>query len=276
MVMRPAIPNVTGTAPFLDVVVPVHNEEKSIETSLLELSQSLAERLASYRLIVCEDGSTDKTPLLVRQLSERLPIQVVTDRLRKGHSRAVIDGMRISTADLCAVIEGDGQTDPVSLTLLLEGLGNFDACVGWRNPRSDNLLRKVLSRGFRCVYRVLIGVKLTDPSYACIVIRRNALRGVLNHLTNRLNEGVFWEFHAWAHALQLRVAELSVPHRVRGDGKSRVFRIQRLPSITFHSLVGLLWLRRDIRGYQREGRLANESESCGSGESARLNAEVER
>jgi dolichol-phosphate mannosyltransferase len=75
----------TGRVPFHDVVVPVHNEEKSIETSLLELSQSLAKRLASYRLIVCEDGSTDKTLLLVRQLSERLPIQVVTDPMRKGH-----------------------------------------------------------------------------------------------------------------------------------------------------------------------------------------------
>jgi hypothetical protein len=64
--------------------VPIHNEEKSIETSLLGLSQSLAERLASYRLIVWEDGSTGKTPLLVRQLSERLPIQVGNGSFAKG------------------------------------------------------------------------------------------------------------------------------------------------------------------------------------------------
>jgi glycosyltransferase involved in cell wall biosynthesis len=248
--------------PFLDVVVPVHNEEKSVEKSLLELSRLLAQRPFSYRLIVCEDGSTDKTPLLVRQLSERLPIRVVTDPTRKGHGRAVADGLRTSTAELCAVIEGDGQTDPESIKMLLERLGDLDACVGRRDPRSDNLLRKILSRGFRLVYRALIGVKLSDPSYACIVIRHKALQSILEHQTNRLNEGAFWEFHAWAHALQLRVAELAVPHRVRSDGKSRVFRIWRLPSITFRNLAGLLSLRSDIRRYQREARLANEPGSC--------------
>lgn len=255
----------THAVPFLDVIVPVHNEEKSIENSLLELSQLLAQRLDSYRLIVCEDGSTDKTLLLVKRLCEQLPIQLVTGPTRKGYRGAVVDGMRTSTADFCAVIEGDGQTDPVSIAILLERVGDFDVCVGCRTPRSDNLLRKILSRSFRCLYRALLGVKLTDPSYACIVIRRNALRYVLQHLTNRLGVAAFWEFHAWAHALKLRVAELSVPHRVRSDGKSRVYRVWRLPSITFHNLVGLLRLRRDIRRYQKEARLASGSESASDG-----------
>src|SRR3954470_16143902 len=112
------IPASAGSVPFLDVIVPVHNEEKSIEASLLELSQRLAQRFDSYRLIVCEDGSTDKTLLLVKRLSERLPIQVLTAPVRKGHGRAVVDGLRASTADLCAVIEGDGQTDPASIAIL--------------------------------------------------------------------------------------------------------------------------------------------------------------
>lgn len=257
------------TRPFLDVIVPVHNEEKSVENSLLELSQLLGQHPFSYRLIVCEDGSTDKTLLLAQRLSERLPIQVVTGALRKGHGRAVADGMRTSTAEFCAVVEGDGQTDPESITMLLEGLGDLDACAGRRDARSDNLLRKLLSRGFRCVYRALIGVELSDPSYACIVIRHNALRAILKQLTNRLNEGAFWEFHAWAHALQLRVGELTVQHRVRRDGKTRVYRIWRLPLITFQSVAGLLRLRSDIRRYQRETRVANESELPNSSQEVR-------
>jgi dolichol-phosphate mannosyltransferase len=251
------IPASAGAVPFLDVIVPVHNEEKSIEASLLELSQLLAQRLDSYRLIVCEDGSTDKTLLVVKRLSEHLPIQLVSGPTRKGYGRAVVDGMRTSTADLCAVIEGDGQTDPASIAILLERVADFDVCVGCRTPRSDNLLRKILSRSFRCLYRALLGVKLTDPSYACIVIRRNALRYVLRYLTNRLSEGAFWEFHAWTHALQLRVAEFSVPHRIRRDGKSRVFPVRRLPSITAHNVIGLLGLRQAIRHYQQQARMAN-------------------
>jgi len=117
---------------------------------LLELSQLLGQRPFCYRLIVCEDGSTDKTLLLAQQLSERLPIQIVTGAMRKGYGRAVADGMRTSTAEFCAVIEGDGQTDPESITMLLESLGDMDACAGRRDLRRDNLLRRLLSRGFRC------------------------------------------------------------------------------------------------------------------------------
>src|ERR1041385_3016876 len=114
------------TRPSLDVIVPVHNEEKSVEASLIELAQLLAQQPGSYRLIVCEDGSTDKTLLRVKQLSERLPILIVTGPARKGHGRAVLDGMRTSTADICAVIEGDGQTDPASIPMMLEQLGDLD------------------------------------------------------------------------------------------------------------------------------------------------------
>ena len=250
-----------GPVPFLDVIVPVHNEEKSIEASLVELSRLLGQRLdSSYRLIVCEDGSTDKTLLVVKRLAKHLPIQLISGPTRKGYGRAVVDGMRASTADLCAVIEGDGQTDPASIAILLDRVADFDVCVGCRTPRSDSLLRKILSRSFRYLYRALLGVKLTDPSYACLVIRRNALRYVLPHLTNRLSEGAFWEFHAWAHALHLRVAEFSVPHRMRSDGKSRVFPVRRLPSITAHNVIGLLGLRQAIRHYQEQARMANASE----------------
>lgn len=248
------------TCPLLDVIVPVHNEEESVESLLVELSQSLDQHLVSYRLIVCEDGSTDKTLSRVEEISKRLPIQVVTGPERKGHGRAVLDGMRASTAEVCAVIEGDGQTDPASIPILLDQLGDFDVCAAWRNPRSDNFLRKVLSRGYRCFYRALIGVKLTDPSYACIVIRRTALRRIQKCLTNRLNDGAFWEFHAWAQAMSLRVAECPVAHRPRSKGKTRNFRVWRLPGIMIRTVAGLFQLRGDIRRYEK-ARSANSSES---------------
>ncbi len=232
----------------LDLIVPVHNEEKSIAESLRELSEAMAKRVGDqYRLLICEDGSTDKTLAIVKQLSSELPLLIITSRTRKGYARAVADGLRASTAGLCAVVEGDGQTDPDSLGLLLERIEANDLCVGWRNPRSDNFLRRFLSRAYRSVYRMVVGVPLLDPSYACILVRREALLRIMDHFTFRLPDGFFWEFNAWACALSLRTVEVPVLHRARRDGRTRVFRFRRLPAISLRNIVGLIRLRRDLR-----------------------------
>jgi len=59
----------------------------------------------------------------------------------------------------------------------------------------------------------------------------------------------------------LQVGELAVPHRVRRDGKSRVYRSWRLPLLSFRNVAGLLRLRSDISRYRRQTRVGNESES---------------
>jgi len=233
--------------PRLDIIIPVHNEEGSIEASLRELCQVLAtDGRCTFRLIVCEDGSSDKSLEILETLSTEMPIKLVTGRRRKGYARAVADGLRAANADYLAVFEGDGQTDPRGIKILLDQIGPVDLIVGWRNPRSDTLFRKALSRGFRVVYRRLFAVALTDPSYACILIRGPALQRVLPLMKNRLSEGFFWEFNAWCHALDLAIAESPVPHRNRRVGKTRVYRLSKLAGIAFRQVIGLFRLRRDI------------------------------
>ena len=117
---------------------------------------------------MCEDGSSDDSLQIVRELSSTLPIKLVTAVRRKGYSRAVIDGLAASDGDYVAVVEGDGQSDPNAINILFDHVEGLDLIVGWRNPRNDNLLRKILSGVFRSLYRRLFGVPLTDPSYACV------------------------------------------------------------------------------------------------------------
>jgi glycosyltransferase involved in cell wall biosynthesis len=237
----------------LDIVIPVHNEGRSIESSLEELCRTLTPRGRSdFRLIVCEDGSTDDTLQIIKELSATLPIKLVTAASRKGYSRAVIDGLAASDADCVAVIEGDGQSAPNAINILLDHINGSDLVVGWRNPRNDNILRKMLSGVFRSVYRRLFGVLLTDPSYACVLIRKPALRKVLSYISGRMPEGFFWEFNAWCRALNLRVREVSVPHRARAQGKTQIFRVWKLPAIGISQGAALFRLRREISAARRQ------------------------
>lgn len=251
----PSIVQESYRLPSLDIVIPVHNEESSIESSLRELCEVLAATgKCKFRLIVCEDGSSDKTLQILERLSGDLPIRLVTSPQRKGYARAVADGLWESEADYCAVFEGDGQTDPRGIEVLLDHIRGRDVVVGWRNPRSDHWFRKAMSRGFRGAYRMFFDVALTDPSYACILIRGPVLRQVLRQMRGRMTEGFFWEFNAWCNALKLYIAEVPVPHRSRRHGKTRVYRVSRLPGIAFLHVTALFQLRKDIGAIDRRAR----------------------
>jgi glycosyltransferase involved in cell wall biosynthesis len=238
--------------PSLDIVVPVHNEESSIESSLRELCRVLA-TTGKYklRLIVCEDGSRDRTLQILERLSTDLPIKLVTSPQRKGYSRAVTDGLWESKADYCAVFEGDGQTDPRGVERLLANMADLDVVAGWRNPRSDHWFRKAMSRGFRVVYRIFFDVSLTDPSYACLLIRGPMLHQVLRRMRGRMKAGFFWEFNAWCQALGLNTGEVPVPHRSRRHGKTRVYRASKLPGLALLHVAALFQLRKDIAAVHR-------------------------
>ena len=246
--------NVERMGHRLDIVIPVHNEGRSIESSLKEFCRALNARgRTDYRLIVCEDGSTDDTLRIIRDLSETLPINLITSGARKGYSRAVIDGLAASDADWVAVIEGDGQSDPNAINILLDHINESDLIVGWRNPRNDNLLRKILSGLFRAMYRRFFGVSLADPSYACVLIRQPALRQLMTYLGGRMPRGFFWEFNAWCHALKMRVEEVPVSHRARAEGRTQVYRIWKLPAIAISEGAALFRVNREINVARRNG-----------------------
>lgn len=85
------------TEDTIDVVLPAHNEGASIGSTLRDFYYKVAlESKIPIRFVVCEDGSTDDTVLVLRQLAKEIPLKLISDPVRKGYSRAVIDGMRAS------------------------------------------------------------------------------------------------------------------------------------------------------------------------------------
>ena len=92
--------------------------------------------------------------------------------MRKGYSRAVIDGFRATDSDWVACIDSDGQCDPRDFPQFAKLRNGGDMVMGWRNPRSDPWIRKLMSSAFGSVYRIYFDVRLRDPSCPYILIRR--------------------------------------------------------------------------------------------------------
>ena len=85
---------------IIDVVLPVHNEGASIAATLREFHRVvMLEGGQPIRFVVCEDGSSDDTVPVLEKLATELPLKLISDPVRKGYSRAVIDGFRGTTSE---------------------------------------------------------------------------------------------------------------------------------------------------------------------------------
>ncbi len=229
--------------PDVEVLLPVHNEAESIESTVREIYAALSPRVA-LRFIICEDGSVDDTKQVLRRLSQELPIKLLMSDARKGYSRAVMDGMKALEAEYLLCLDSDGQCDPQDFGKFWEARERQDVAIGWRVNRSDNFLRKALSRTFYGVYRLLYRVPVHDPSCPFVLARRQVIERVAPEL-GEMKQGFWWEFMARIHRRGFSLREFPVNHRRRSAGQTQVYRLSRMPGIGYRHFVALfkIWFQ---------------------------------
>jgi dolichol-phosphate mannosyltransferase len=231
----------------VDVVLPAHNEAPSIGNTLREFHEVMSSvEGVRIRFVVCEDGSTDGTADVLRDLAKSLPLKLISDPARKGYSRAVIDGVKATEAGLVAFIDSDGQCDPRDFKTLLGALDGCDMVVGRRRPRRDSALRLLMSRAFKVPHKLLFNTGLSDPSCPYLIVRRRILERIMRGHVGVLEQGFWWEFSARAMAAGASIREVDVQHRLRAAGQTQVYRPKAILGIAARHLVGLLELRREL------------------------------
>ena len=232
----------------IDVVLPAHNEGEAIDATLREFYDIVAVKGGQpLRFVVCEDGSTDNTVAVLKSVAETLPLKLISEPIRKGYSRAVIDGFRATESAWVCFIDSDGQCDPQDFDAFLKHRDGADLVMGWRNPRADHWIRKAMSGAFGVVYRLLFHVRQRDPSCPYLLIRQEALQKILRGRVGILKQGFWWEFLARALSNGLKVVEIPVRHRVRSAGVTQVYRPSKVPRIAYEHLLGLIKLRQELK-----------------------------
>ena len=182
----------------------------------------------------------------MQKLATELPLKLISDPVRKGYSGAVIDGFRATRSEWVGFIDSDGQYDPADMLRLVTLRKDVDLVMGWRNPRSDHLIRKAMSGAFKFVYRMFFRVNVRDPSCPYLLINRAGLEKILSGNVGILKQGFWWEFLARAVAANLRIVEIPVRHRVRAGGVTQVYRPTQVPRIAIEHLIGLYHLRKEL------------------------------
>ncbi|MFN8019851.1 MAG: glycosyltransferase [Acidimicrobiales bacterium] len=232
-----------AAASGVDLVVPFHQEATTAAATIAEW-RAEAERLGvPLRILACEDGSTDGTADVLRALASSGEVEPLIGTERKGYSRAVVDGIRATSAAIVCCVDGDGQCDPNDLGRLLDAPDDLVVVVGARVPRRDPWVRRAMSTSVRLLVRVLHGVDLPDPSCPYVLGDGDTVRRAAG-ADPVLPQGYWWEFHIRLRHAGVRVGWVPVVHRERLDGETRVYRASKLPGIAWHHLLGLVRLRR--------------------------------
>ena len=202
---------------MISVVVPVHDEDRSVELLYDELSSALQPLDRPWEAVFVDDGSTDGSFAALTRLHDRAPnVRVVRLRRNFGKSAALSAGFRHSTGDVVVTIDADLQDDPAEIPRLLAKLDEgFDLVSGWKVKRRDPLSRRIPSKVFNWVSGRVSGLRLHDLNCGLKAYRAEVVQGLR----------IYGELHRFvpvlAHYRGFRVAELPVNHRPREHGRSR-------------------------------------------------------
>jgi glycosyltransferase involved in cell wall biosynthesis len=201
----------------ISVVVPVHNEERSVALLYDELRSALEPLGTPWETIFVDDGSTDGTFAALTRLHSSVDnVRVVRLRRNFGKAAALRAGFDQAGGDTVVTIDGDLQDDPAEIPRLLAKLDEgFDLVSGWKTRRRDPLSRRLLSRIFNRVTGAFSGVHLHDMNCGLKAYRAEVVHGLR----------LYGELHRFipvlAHYRGFRIAELPVNHRPREHGRSR-------------------------------------------------------
>ncbi len=202
---------------MISVVVPVHDEERSVALLYDELRSALEPLDTPWEAIFVDDGSTDGTfSALTRLHAGEQNVRVVRLRRNFGKAAALVAGFDQARGETVVTIDGDLQDDPAEIPRLLAKLDEgFDLVSGWKTRRRDPLSRRILSRIFNRVTSAFSGVRLHDMNCGLKAYRAEVVHGLR----------LYGELHRFipvlAHYRGFRIAELPVNHRQREHGRSR-------------------------------------------------------
>ena len=225
----------------LEILLPVFNEAKHIEKTLEEIHLNLKDKI-NYKFIISEDGSTDGTKTVLNKLKDKYGFILISDKLRKGYSNAVMDGMKMASKDYLMILDSDGQSDPSEIYKFWVYRKNFDIISGSRINRKDFMYRKIFSQIAYLIYNLLFSVPLKDPSYAFLLMNKKVYTSLRGYKV-LCEHGFFWEFNARAKKKKFTFKELNVNHRLRKEGDTKIYLFMNLPVIAIKHLWAFIKIR---------------------------------
>ena len=226
----------------ISVVVPLFNEAESLPELVAWIDRVAHENSLTYEIIMVDDGSTDGSWGVVKELSVRYPaVKGISFMRNYGKSAALYSGFEMASGEVVFTMDADLQDSPDEIPemrrMILED--GYDLVSGWKRKRYDPIGKRWPSKFFNLTARIMSGIRLHDFNCGLKAYRLKVVKSI----------EVYGEMHRYMpilakHAGFKRIGEKVVEHRERKYGYSK-FGLERmvkgyldLISVTFMSHFG--------------------------------------
>ena len=233
----------------LSVVIPARNEEGAVLETVSGLLYALRAASIPCEMVVVDDGSTDKTALLVQALTVRYTeIRLVQNTGRHGFGMAVRCGLHEATGDAVAIVMADGSDSPEDVVKCYRRLQEGPDCVfGSRFIRGGKVQdypfhKLILNRLANWFIKALFRVPFNDFTNAFKLYRREVLAGMQPLISPHFNLTVEMPLKAITRGYTFAVVPISWTNRQTGLSK---LKIKEMGS-RYLFIVLYLWLEKHL------------------------------
>ena len=230
----------------LSVIMPVYNEQDAIEAAVEEVQRHVLDHVPGSELVVVNDGSRDRTGMLLDKAATADPRIRVIHQANGGHGRALLAGLKSSSGEYVFLIDSDRQIllDDFK-TAWQEVMAGRDAVFGVRRRRFDPKFRLYLSALVRESVNVLFRVRLHDANVPFKLFRRAVWTDVRDCVPDdTLAPSMFLAIAAKARGY--KILEIDVTHKERDTGEVSL-RHFKLLKFCARGLAQMFGLRRRVR-----------------------------
>ena len=205
------------TVPELSLVIPLRDEEASVQPLHAEISAVFQSIGRPYEVILVEDGSVDQTFERLREVQQGDPhVRVLRFTRNFGQAAAFAAGFAAARGRFVITADGDLQNDLADIPRLLGLAESNDIVCGWRRKRQDAFLtRRLPSITANWLLGIVSGIRLHDNGCSLKVFRAEVVKPL------KLRPGMHRYLPAIASQIGNRVAEVPVNHRPRRFGHSK-------------------------------------------------------
>jgi dolichol-phosphate mannosyltransferase len=214
----------------LSVVIPAHNEEGCVRSTVESLYQALVEAGIPHEILVINDNSTDATEEILRSLSQQLPtLRYVNNAPPNGYGFAVRRGLLSYSGDAVAIYMADASDSPADLVAFYRRMvsDGVDCVFGSRFMSGSRVIdypwfKLILNRLANTFVNVLFGLGYNDVTNAFKLFRRHVIEGLNPLIAHHFNLTVELPLKAIIRGFTFSIVPNSWTNRKAGISKLKI------------------------------------------------------